>query len=128
MSHAVLWPQPERPPLDPQPREQTLSLLIDGIGQEALSLATQVSALQVVLDVCRTQPMPTDAVKALQSLDLIDQTLRGLAEILAKTANGMHAPGDFDVAMILQGCQLSDLSRRLAGLPMQPCSEDVEFF
>lgn len=105
-----------------------LTALIARIGGEMAMLADRVTILQTLVELPEeVDPTPAH-VEAVQSLDLVDQTLRALADVMTRTTVGLETSGDVDVEHVLAGCPLSDLSRRLAGLPPAPSAEDLELF
>lgn len=64
-------------------------------------------------------------IKRMQSLDLLEQTLRDLRTVTtALAAEGTTS----DVATIVKGCKLDDVARRLQGLSVAAHTDEADFF
>ncbi|MEP9374881.1 hypothetical protein [Mesorhizobium sp. KR1-2] len=92
--------------------DTSLSDLLDRLGTELAERAAAVERLQPLAEAARTDP---DALRALQGLDLTEQTLRALAGLLADLAAAAPANWRIDAGPALAAIPLADLANRLAG-------------
>ena len=101
--------------------------LLGRVGAELADLAATVERLHVLAGA----PAASDPayVRAVQSLDAVEQTLRNLAGFLAALAPAMPAQ-TLDAGPALATVTLADLAARLAGnaTPPNPAPGDCELF
>ncbi|MEP9375041.1 hypothetical protein [Mesorhizobium sp. KR1-2] len=110
------------------PDAASLSELLDRLGAELAERAAAVERLQplaaALAGAARTDP---DALRALQGLDLTEQTLRSLAGLLADLAAATPANWRIDAGPALAAIPLADLANRLRGATSdQPHSADTD--
>jgi len=102
--------------------------LLGRLGAELADLAATVERLHVLAGA----PAAADPayVRAVQSLDAVEQTLRNLAGFFAALAPAMPAGQTLDVRPALATVTLADLAARLAGnaTPQTPATGDCELF
>lgn len=102
----------------PQPDAVTASLsdLLGRLGAELAERAAAVERLQplaaALAEAARIDPA---ALRALQGLDLTEQTLRALAGLLADLAATVPADWRIDARPALAAITLADLANRLSG-------------
>lgn len=72
--------------------------------------------------------LPPEVSDALQSADILAQHLAGLAEVLARLADGLPSGSEPDAGDALDRLTLAGLQRRLSGLPEPEREADIELF
>ena len=91
------------------------AVLLHRMHVEMIALAEGVLAVQAALgSVFATHSLSGDGIRETQRLDLIEQTLRALAEIATHASVSSEA-GPLDIDEITKICRLSDLAERLRG-------------
>lgn len=127
----ALSPSAPFPPSGDAPAlPDSVAVLLHRMHVEMIALAEGVLAVQAALSpVFAAQAhLSGDGIKETQRLDLIEQTLRALAEI-ATHASVTSEAGPLDIDDITKICRLSDLAERLRGGPGEAAVEqDLELF
>jgi hypothetical protein len=95
---------------------EAASVLLHRMHVEMIALAEGVMAVQTALSpiFAAHAHMSGDGIRETQRLDLIEQTLRALAEIATHASVSSEA-GPLDLDEITKICRLSDLAERLRG-------------
>jgi hypothetical protein len=96
--------------------EDPVAVLLQRIHLEMIALAEGVMAIQTALSPLFAIEGALDDVKVkeTQRLDLMEQTLRALADIATRASESTRA-GPLDLEEITRLCRLSDLADRLRG-------------
>jgi hypothetical protein len=115
----------------PLPNEQaeydaplSVGLMLSRVAAELTGASDDLKLVQDTMDELADGALSSAGMVCLQSLDLVEQTIRALAEIVGSVAGlGLHAP-DMRTDDILATCKLSSLVDRLAGIVRD---EDTSF-
>jgi hypothetical protein len=110
------------------PGVMSVADLLGRVGAELAERAAAVERLQPLAaglaEAARPGPDP-EALRALQGLDLTEQTLRALAGVLADLARAAPASWQIDASQALAAVPLAGLANRLAGATTgQPAEAD----
>lgn len=102
-----------QPPID---SVDAVAELLHRMNMEMIALAEGVMAVQAALSPVFSgqSHISGDSIRESQKLDLIEQTLRSLADIAAR-ASQCSVAGPLDIEDITKLCRLSDLADRLRG-------------
>ena len=110
--------------LSPGETSLTLGAVLSRVATELSNASDDMKVMQDTMDDLADGSLSSKAMVCLQSLDLVEQTVRALAEIVGSIAAlGLYdldgPPGD-----LLAKCKLSALVDRLAGVSRD---EDMDF-
>jgi hypothetical protein len=112
------------------PASDSVAVLLHRMHVEMIALAEGVMAVQAALSpvFAAQAALSGDGMRETQRLDLIEQTLRALAEI-ATHASVSSESGPLDIDDITKICRLSDLAERLrGGAGTETNRQDLELF
>ena len=109
---------------------QTLSLLLERVTGELRSLAMIVEEMQdglgpILSDVSAREP---EIYRHAQNIDLVWQTLTGLADVVALAARERPGNQAVDIEAIVAGLPLANVARRLRGLTEADAGDDLDLF
>lgn len=125
-ANALPFAPNEAPPV----AADSVAILLHRMHVEMIALAEGVMAVQAALSpvFAAQAQISGDGIKETQRLDLIEQTLRALAEI-ATHASVSSESGPLDIDDVTKICRLSDLAERLRGTPGAESGEtELELF
>ncbi len=99
--------------------------ILRNVSDEITRCADMVLDLQDAFASANHSGVARPDIRRMQSLDLLEQTLRDLSEVTASIVRHGSFCGDADLTKL---CKLDDVARRLQGQPVAAHSGDADFF
>lgn len=108
----------------------SLSIFLERVGHELQYLTGIVAAMQeglspVLNNISAAQP---ETCRHAQSIDLVWQTLSGLAEVMAHAARDASNSRAFDIDAAVAGLPLAAVANRLRGIDGVEVGDDLDLF
>ncbi len=116
------FPWPDAPP--------TLATLLERVTGELGTLGALVGEIQSGLAPVLSEGAPDrpETYRHAQALDLVSQTLAGLADVLALAARDRSSHQRLDVPALVADLKLADLANRLCGFKSTVHGNDLDLF